>query len=90
MKEDFTAKSQVKKGSKYHYDTVDKEQGAEEELKFVPVNESRVKDHKDAVIQSSEIPWHSPASPVKANRKLSLAGGLAPGARGFRSSTSVR
>ena len=90
MKEDFTAKSKVKKGSKYHYDTMDKEKGAEEELEFVPVKESRAKDHKAAVILSSEIPWHIPASPVKASRKLSLAVGLAPGARGFRGSTSVR
>ena len=90
MKEDFTAQSQVKKGSKYHYDTVDKEQGPEEELEFVPVKESRAKDHKAAVILSSETPWNSPASPVRASRKLSLAGGLDAGASGFRSSTSVR
>ena len=90
MKEDFIPKSQIKKGSKYHYDTMDKEQRAAEKLEFVPVEESRTKDHQHAVVLSSEIPLYSLGSPVKATRKVSLVRGLVPGAGGFRSSTSVR
>ena len=90
MKEDFTTRSKVTTGSKYSYNTMDKEQGAEEELEFIPVEESRTKDHQHAVVLSSEIPLYSLGSPVKATRKVSLVRGLVPGAGGFRSSTSVR